>query len=233
MSTPAEERESPHAFPSLVERSSDEEGTVVGDSNTPARNHSSHARDLDDAPNFLAPLKTTQSRRTLDTSNLASPSQDREQAHRLDDDLHMLQVEREVSADLEKTSTKGGRSSNTRSRVRHEEPVDEFDAATNPLHERTQVYKPPSHPDTDIGKFFKKVHNSNWVVRAVTYITPVLLIILIPILLGFLLPAANGSQKNADGSNKQIASVGGVQLPWFFIWIMVVWLTLWAGRVSQ
>jgi hypothetical protein len=28
------------------------------------------------------------------------------------------------------------------------------------------------------------------------------------------------------------ASVGGVELLWFSIWLMIIWLTLWAGRVS-
>lgn len=52
-----------------------------------------------------------------------------------------------------------------------------------------------------------------------TYIVPVALILLIPLLLGAL------KYKNA--------TVGGVKLMWFMIWLEVVWCTLWLGRASQ
>lgn len=105
-----------------------------------------------------------------------------------------------------------------RVRSRRDEPIDDFDAATNPLHEQAARYKPPENPTTKFSIFFKKVHNSSWVVRYFTYITPLVLLILIPILVGALaFPDAN---------------VGGVTLTWFSIWLMIVWLTLWAGRVG-
>lgn len=235
MASPIEEREEQRYF--NHERSSDEEGTVIGDSNTPYRNGSSHAKDPNASGQFLAPLKTTHTREDNASSHIASPSQNREQSHRLDDDLHMLQVERAVSADMDSINTDGRgvsktRSSNGRSRVRHEEPVDEFDAATNPLHERAQVYSPPPHPQNNFAKFFKHIHNSNWLIRNIAYIVPLVLILLIPILIGYLLPAANGSGRNPDGTPKKKASVGGVEMTWFCIWLEIVWLTLWAGRVS-
>ena len=241
MTTPIEEKEEPR-FPVNHERSSDEEGTVIGDSNTPYRNMSSHGPDDNQSQPFLAPLKTSRSRNDDNSSSqMLSPSHNREQAHRLDDDLHLLQIERAVSADLENklSSTDGrslskARSSAGRSRVRHEEPVDEFDVATNPLHERTQVYSPPHHPENAFAKFFAKVHASNWLVRYFTYITPVVIVLLVPILIGFELPAANGTRKNSDGSCcRPKASVGGVEMTWFCIWLMIVWLALWAGRVSD
>lgn len=207
------------------------QGTVVG--STPYRGGSAHAdNDPNPSRQFLS-IKPTTTRET--GSELKSPGQNREATHRLDDDLHMLQVERQVSADLETQSTTEDRSrarAATRSRSRREEPIDEFDAATNPLHERAQVYSPPAHPENTFAKFFSKVHNSNWAVRYFTYIAPLVIVILIPILLGFKLPAANGTQKNADGSFKKKASVGGVEMTWFCIWLMIIWLGLWAGRVS-
>jgi hypothetical protein len=96
--------------------------------------------------------------------------------------------------------------------------VDEFDAATNPLHEKTQIYKPPEKPNSNLGKIFKRIHESSVIIRWMFYITPVTAILLIPLLLGAL------KFKNA--------SVGGVKLIWFSIWLEIVWLTLWAGRVS-
>ena len=49
------------------------------------------------------------------------------------------------------------------------------------------------------------------------YITPPVLILLIPLLLGVFV--------------FKTATVGGVRLQWFMIWLEIVWLTLWAGRI--
>ncbi|KAF9736344.1 hypothetical protein PMIN06_011984 [Paraphaeosphaeria minitans] len=149
--------------------------------------------------------------------SLQSPSQSREQASRLNDEIAMLQVERQVSNAVEGLG--GGQSTSRsmrRTRSRREEPEDEFDVATNPLHEKAALYKPPENPSTQVSRFFKKVHNSSWVVRYFTYITPLVLIILIPLLLGALLFKS--------------ASVGGVEMSWFCIWLLIVWLSLWASR---
>ncbi|KAJ5765967.1 uncharacterized protein N7511_003583 [Penicillium nucicola] len=104
-----------------------------------------------------------------------------------------------------------------RARSRRSEQVDEFDEATNPLHEKAAIYKPPESPNTKIAVFVKRLHQSSFLVRYLTYIVPVVLIILIPLLVGAL-----------EFPN---ASVGGVQLMWFSIWLEIVWLTLWAGRL--
>jgi hypothetical protein len=150
---------------------------------------------------------------------LQSPSQSREKASRLDDDLALLQIERDIN-DLEALNRGASQTrSMTRVRSRRDEPVDDFDAATNPLHEQAARYKPPENPTTSFSKFFKKIHSKSWVVRYFTYITPMVIILLIPIMIGFFV---------FPGS----ADVGGVHLSWFGIWLMIVWLTLWAGRVS-
>jgi len=217
MTAPADERTEYTYTPIGHQQSLDDDGTVVGD-------------DSIHLPHISTGRERSDSHLTVETENLEpmrsmqSPSQTREQAHRLDDDLAMLQVERQVSSQQElnreqSQSRSMHRSRSThRSRSRREDPIDEFDAATNPLHEKAAVYKPPEHPSTNLSKFVKKVHNSSFLVRYFTYITPLVLIILIPILLGALI------FKNA--------SVGGVQLMWFGIWLEIVWLTLWAGRVS-
>lgn len=107
-----------------------------------------------------------------------------------------------------------------RSRSRAPEPLDEFDTATNPIHERTAVYKPPEHPSTKVARFFKAVHQSSFLVRYFTYIAPVAFLLSIPIFIGAFLPRG------------QNASVGGVELLWFGVWLEIIWLTLWAGRVA-
>lgn len=151
---------------------------------------------------------------------LGSPGgQTREQASRLNDDLQLLKIERQISKmddDLSRTKSTGGDTSRSKSRKR-EEHVDEFDEATNPVHEKTQVYKPVENPTSKFAKFVKRIHKSNWLVRYFTYIAPVSFILLIPLLLGALL--------------FDDATVGGVELEWFMIWLQIVWLTLWCGRI--
>ncbi|KAI9845463.1 MAG: hypothetical protein M1838_001725 [Thelocarpon superellum] len=148
-----------------------------------------------------------------------SPSGLREHNSRLDDDLELLRVERQASAaaTAQKQASLTHSQSNARSRQRHVEPEDAFDIGTTPLHEKTNVYRPPENPSTRFARFFKRVHESSFLVRYFTYITPVVGVLLIPLLLGALVFTQ--------------ATVGGVTLLWFSIWLEIVWLTLWAGRI--
>ena len=145
-----------------------------------------------------------------------SPSKTREEAHRFDDDLAVLQAEQVASNSDQGGLKKSAEMHRSRSRV---EPVDTFDANTNPIHEKTALYRPPERPSTKAAAFFKYIHTSSWLIRYVTYIVPVVLILLIPLLIGALVPKAKE------------ACVGGVQLLWFSVWLEIVWLTLWAGRL--
>lgn len=160
----------------------------------------------------------------MDPDYHASPSRTREQEHRLDDDLALLQVERQVSQEASRAGDdhNGTRPSMSlaRSRSRRTDPVDDFDVSTNPIHERTQVYKPPENPTTKLSKFFKRIHESNWLVRYFTYIIPLALLLLIPVLLG------RFRYQHSDNVN-----VGGVYLLWFGVWLEILWLTLWCGRI--
>ncbi|KAF1975801.1 hypothetical protein BU23DRAFT_529721 [Bimuria novae-zelandiae CBS 107.79] len=228
MVTPVERPEPTYAMdssthlpsPNHRERPSDDDGTFVGEDWSQTGSNPGAAA----GPQVGSGAHRARagSHLTVDTVQLGpsgsikSPSQNREQASRLDDDLTLLQIERQISnaEGLDKgQSTRSVR----KTRSRREEPEDEFDTATNPLHERTAIYKPPENPATGFSRFFKKVHNSSWLVRYFTYITPLVLILLVPLLLGAL------QFKNA--------SVGGVKMSWFFIWLMIVWLSLWAGRL--
>ncbi|KAK1142781.1 hypothetical protein N8T08_007413 [Aspergillus melleus] len=160
----------------------------------------------------------------LDITALRSPSASREQAMRLEDDLAVLEAERVASRSTrDETNEKenglenGETNSISRTRSRRSQNVDEFDEATNPLHEKAAVYNPPENPNTSFAKFIKKIHESSFIVRYLTYIVPLVVILLIPLLVGALaFPDAN---------------VGGVQLLWFSVWLEIVWLTLWAGRI--
>ncbi|KUL89750.1 hypothetical protein ZTR_00542 [Talaromyces verruculosus] len=161
----------------------------------------------------------------LDTLNVTSsnartepsPSAAREQALRLDDDLAVLQAERVVSNSQrsEEHNSEGTSLRQLRSRTEH---VDEFDIATNPLHETAAIYNAPVDPHTSIAKVLKRIHSSSFLVRYFFYIMPLTLILLIPLLLGALVFKS--------------ANVGGVKLLWFSVWLEIFWLTLWAGRIT-
>jgi hypothetical protein len=227
MVTPVYERPEPtydmhsNTHPATHTRSSDDDGTYVEEELSHQNSHTAPAS----GPG--APQRAG-SHLTVNTEGLPpmngvrsmqSPSRTREQESRLEDDLTMLQIERQISHQEELNRESSATRSVQRTRTRREDPIDEFDQATNPLHEKTALYKPPENPSTSLSRFFKKVHSSIWLVRYFVYITPLVLVILIPLLLGALL------FKNAI--------VGDVKLVWFCIWLEIVWLTLWAGRVSM
>ena len=149
-----------------------------------------------------------------------SPSAQREQSRRLEDDLEMLRAERVVS-NAERSNQESIERSRSMGRSRsrtNAEPIDDFDVGTTPIHEKTKVYQPPANPTTKLARIFKKIHHSSFLVRYFFYIAPLVLLLLIPLLFGLLL-------------FKQ-TTVGGVKLFWFGIWLEIVWLTLWAGRVG-
>jgi small-conductance mechanosensitive channel len=198
--------------PQRTHRSSDEEGTVVGN-DRPDGSVDSYA--LRDRLNVEAEKGPITDRRYEQSP---SRSRNREEASRMQDELRLQEAERLATV----ASNTEGRASTSlqRSRSRVAEPIDDFDVATNPLHETTNVYKPPEHPTTKVAKFFKYIHESSWLIRYFTYIVPVTALLLIPILIGTL---------TDPGRN---ANVGSVKLLWFGIWLQIVWLTLWGGRIA-
>lgn len=212
MSTPTDERKTFHLQEQRDgKRSNSDEVTPTSDDGTyipdthPENRGDRLKVDTSYSDEYVSPFRSTASAR-------------REQSTRLEDDLMLLQAERVASRSTQNDHGEGDRHSMSRSRSRRSEAVDEFDEATNPLHEKAAVYKPPENPNTKLSAFVKKIHQSSFIVRYLTYILPVVLLLLIPLLVGAL--------KFKD------ASVGGVQLMWFAIWLEIVWLTLWAGRVS-
>lgn len=212
MTTPVEELpEYPPLPPHANSRSSDEEGTYVGDDA------------LENGRNRLV-TEPTKDSQAYSQDVRPTASQTREQEHRLDDDLAMLQAERVVSSaqilqvNGDPAVARSLSMQKSRSKRSDDHAVDEFDVNTTAVHEKTALYKPLEHPATDFAKFFKRIHESSFLIRYMLYISPLVLIFLIPLLLGALL------FKNA--------SVGGVELAWFSIWLEIVWLTLWAGRVG-
>jgi hypothetical protein len=228
MSTPVQEKDQ-YSFPAFApnqeadlghQRSSDDDGTLRNDEADDPLLYE------DEIDNDHLRVTTSYSngqdyigKDARDLSPAMSVSQQREAARRLEDDLEMLRAERVVSNAAQSNQDSMGRSKSTnQSRSRTAvEPIDDFDVGTTPLHEKTKVYQPPENPSTKFSKIFKKIHNSSWLVRYFFYITPFTILLLIPMLLGLLI--------------FKKSTVGGVKLFWFGIWLEVVWLTLWAGRV--
>ena len=199
-------------------RSSDEDGTVIGTGDNGLRREegvSIEAEALRDRLKYEQNFGADLDERYDTNQNKPSASRVREEMSRVDDDLALEKAEKVVSRQLNEEED----TVLHRSRSRKPEPIDDFDAATNPIHERTQVYKPPEHPTNKFAAFFKYIHGSWWVVRYFTYIVPVFALLLIPVLMGALLPAGKA------------ADVGGVELLWFGVWLEIIWLTLWAGRI--
>ncbi|CAI7600387.1 unnamed protein product [Penicillium bialowiezense] len=206
MSSPVEERKT------FIEKDKRKDSDV-----SPTSDDGTCVTEQTDRDERLGGLRVDTSHAPDDDEPPRTPSARREQATRLEDDLMCLQAERMTTRSTHEPDDEHERNSINRARSRRSEQVDEFDEATNPLHEKAAIYKPPEKPNTQIAVFVKKLHQSSWLVRYVTYISPVVIILLIPLLIGAL-----------EFPN---ASVGGVQLMWFSIWLEIVWLTLWAGRL--
>ena len=205
--SPTDVAPQPLAAPEDPFRSSDEEKTDVTEPSDQAEANGSTLKAIDSA----------------DTNRQAdsSPAKTREQASRLEDNLALLRAEQDVSraADGGPGGDLAYTKSNSRVRVHRVEPADDFDIATNPLHETTAKFTPPKDPSTQVAKLVKRLHGSFFIVRYFAYITPLAVVILIPLLLGALVYPQ--------------ATVGGVRLFWFSVWLETVWLTLWAGRVRS
>ena len=221
MSTPVKEIREPQYrpihYPNERSSNSDDEGTLSNEFDRPERTNTDQQYQDEKVGEDYDSVRRTDTMEQNFLGGKTSQSQSREQEQRLEDDLAMLQAEQNVSR-IESNKHLGLTRSRTihRSRSR-QEPVDSFDVNTNPIHEKASGFRPPEHPEGNLAKAFKRVHDSNFLVRYFMYIVPLVLIILVPLLLG--------------GIVFKRATVGGVRLLWFCVWLEIVWLTLWCGRI--
>jgi small-conductance mechanosensitive channel len=70
---------------------------------------------------------------------------------------------------------------------------------------------------TSMGKIYNKILNFSVITRYFLYVLPLALIIAIPIVIG-----ATAARKT---------TLAGVQITWFFTWIEIVWLGIWAAKL--
>jgi hypothetical protein len=151
---------------------------------------------------------------TTNATTRSTAADTREAANRLGDDLAVLQAERKAS----NGSAPERRSEASRREIpfRRSREIDDY--ALEPSgSQRTSAFR-GERPNTGCGRVFVRVHDSVWLVRYFMYIMPVFLILLVPVLLGLFV--------------FDRATVGDVPLLWFSIWLEIVWLSLWAARVS-
>ena len=187
----------------------------------PSQANNGHSTDSDDEGTLSnehdRPDKISNNDKQAYLGGVTSQSQSRVEEHRLEDDLAMLQAERVISHSQTHQTAGLSRSMSVRRSRSRPEPEDQFDVNTNPIHEKTFTFHPPENPTGRVAKTFKSIHESSFLVRYFCYIVPIVLIILIPLLLGGLL--------------FKRATVGGVRLLWFCVWLEIIWLTLWGGRI--
>lgn len=159
-----------------------------------------------DTSNTLAPQDTHESK---NSNVLMSPSSQRADVNRLNDDLELLRIERQVSKDEELAN-------HARQRAHNAEPEDAFNQPTHAETMRRDAKKDPNAKLLKFWRFLKKFPRS---VRYVLYLIPGAALLLIPVLLGAL------------AFNTDDRAVGGVKIMWFGIWLEIVWCTLWASRM--
>ncbi|KAI1745980.1 hypothetical protein F4680DRAFT_442251 [Xylaria scruposa] len=154
-----------------------------------------------------------ESDRHVPDTHYMSAAESRDEATRLVDDLTLLQAERSAThAEYEL------RRSHSRARTPVSTKEDVFNQpAQNPV-----LDQPPEH-SSKLRDAYQLVKNLPRFIRYFLYSLPVTTILLIPILLGIFLD---------PGSQAVIGGPGGVQLLWFGIWLEVVWLSLWAARIT-
>ncbi len=141
-----------------------------------------------------------------------SPTESREAASRLVDDLELLRAERLVS----KEEYEQDRLSASKTR-HHAVPHDAFN---EPPPESTESKKQAG--STALYRLWVSIKKFPRFIRYFVYMTPVAVILLTPILLDLYA---------LQRSDAPVGGPGGVKLLWFGIWLETVWLSLWVCRI--
>ncbi|KAH7008505.1 Mechanosensitive ion channel-domain-containing protein [Ilyonectria destructans] len=152
----------------------------------------------------------TANHETNDSHSLVSPSEQRANATRFNDDLELLRIERAVSEEEQDGHSK---------RVHHVEPEDAFN---QPMPSETFHPEKKKHTDATLVKLWIFLRKFPRFVRYLVYVFPGAALLLIPVLLGAL--AFNTKDRAVGGT-------GGVYIMWFGIWLEIVWGSLWVSRM--
>ncbi|KAF9877029.1 mechanosensitive ion channel family [Colletotrichum karsti] len=192
------------------------------DVNEKQSSHSSDSVQTATDPSLQAPQAEKMTRLNTDTllplpdddnrPRTVSPSGNREEASRLNDDLELLRAERFVSNQEHEGKSHHGR-------THQGEPEDVFATNANP-----EPPKPP--PEKKAGAFafaiWKWLRKFPRCFRYTVYMIPGAALLLIPVLMGALV---------VDPDSATVGGATGVYLMWFGIWLEVIWCSLWTTRM--
>ena len=183
---------------------------TAGDNNKEKDKEKNDYNPRADHPQYLSIPHTTNM--AQDPTRLSPSESSREHATRLGDDLLVLQAEQAVhkqnSLELQRSGSK----------LRNAEPS--ADVFNEPAHQPT--IELTQSTGSSVMSIFTTLKKLPRFFRYILYSLPGTLLLLIPILMGVYLP---------DGDKQSVGGEGGVQLLWFGIWLLVVWLSLWASRM--
>ena len=83
-------------------------------------------------------------------------------------------------------------------------------------------YEAEEYRLTTMGKIYKRVLNFSIITRYFLYVSPLAILIAVPIVIGALIE---------DSNPKNPPLLAGVPLVWFFTWVEIVWLSLWVSKI--
>lgn len=147
-----------------------------------------------------------------------SPSGQRAETSRLDDDLELLRAERLVSNQEHQNDLNRSRTTRHNLERHGTEIEDTFNPGV------VQEEKPVKRRDEDAAlyKFWVFLKKFPRFIRYLVYLIPGAALLLVPVLLGLL---AIDQEANPVGGD------GGTYLMWFGIWLEIVWGSLWVSRM--
>ncbi|KAH7114614.1 Mechanosensitive ion channel-domain-containing protein [Dactylonectria macrodidyma] len=151
----------------------------------------------------------TANHNTNGSHNLVSPSEQRANATRFNDDLELLRIERAVSEEQDGHSK----------RPHHVEPEDAFN---QPMPSETFHAEKKKDNNATFVKFWAFLRKFPRFLRYLLYLIPGAALLLVPVLLGAL--AFNNTDRAVGGR-------GGVYIMWFGIWLEILWGSAWVSRM--
>ncbi|KAL6879045.1 Mechanosensitive ion channel domain-containing protein [Trichoderma novae-zelandiae] len=149
-----------------------------------------------------------------DSHGGVSPSNQRAEANRLNDDLELLRAERLVSNQEHDQASKA----RTRNRHHNPEPEDAF----NQHNVDPMLEKKKKNTDAALYKLWLFISKFPRFFRYIIYLVPGAALLLAPVLLGTF---------RFNGTEHAVGGTGGVYVMWFGIWLEIVWCSLWVTRM--
>ncbi|KAH6611371.1 mechanosensitive ion channel family [Trichoderma cornu-damae] len=148
-----------------------------------------------------------------DSNGAATPTSQRAEANRINDDLELLRAERLVSDQEHDQATR----SRTRNRHHNPEPVDAFNrVCTGAAPEKKK------NTDAALYRLWLFISKFPRFFRYIIYLIPGAALLLAPVLLG---------TYRFNGAEHAVGGAGGVYVMWFGIWLEIVWCSLWVTRM--